>query len=143
MELLHHDLTERIIGVYHDVYTELGYGFLERLYHRAMIIALTDSGLSVVQHAPFEVRFRGRLLGDFYPDIAVENRVLVEVKATSAIHVHDEAQALNYLRASPYEVALILNFGPRREFKRRVLTNDRKRPLVPMIPRRSGPVRGR
>ncbi len=130
MELMHHDLTERIIGIYHDVYTELGYGFLERLYQQAMVIAMTESGLSVAQRVAFDVRFHGRLLGDFYADIVVQNLVLVEIKAASMIHPKGEAQALNYLRASSFEVALILNFGPTREFKRRVLTNDRKVPLA-------------
>ncbi len=130
MELLHHDLTERIIGIYHDVYTELGYGFLERLYQQAMVIAMTESGLAVAQRVAFDVRFHGRLLGDFYADIVVQNLVLVEIKAASMIHPKGEAQALNYLRASSFEVALILNFGPTREFKRRVLTNDRKVPLA-------------
>jgi GxxExxY protein len=136
MELVHQDLTERIIGIYHDVYSELGYGFLERIYQVAMIIALTESGLAVNQHAPFEVRFRERVIGAFYADIIVEDRVLLEIKAASAIRPHDEAQSLNYLRASPVEVALILNFGPRREFKRRVLTNDRKVPPMTAVDRR-------
>jgi GxxExxY protein len=70
--------------------------------------------------------FRGHLLGDFIPDLIVEDCVLVEIKATSAIQPHDEAQLLNYLRASPIEVGLLLNFGPKREIWRRVFTTDRK-----------------
>ena len=127
MTLLHHDLTEAIIGVYQDVYTELGHGFLERIYQQAMVIALGEAGLSVVERMPFPVLFRGQLLGEFFADIVVNGLVLVEIKAASALHPWHEAQAINYLRASPLEVALIMNFGPKREYWRRVLTNDRKR----------------
>ena len=126
MPLMHHELTEQIIGIYHDVYTELGHGFLERVCQAAMVIALRAAGLSVLEHESFPVTFRGHLLGDFTPDIVVNNLVLVEIKAASALHPRDEAQALNYLRASKLEVALIMNFGPKREYWRRILTNDRK-----------------
>ena len=128
MTLLHHDLTEQIIGVYYAVYAELGHGFLERICQRAMVIALRDAGLSVVERAPFPVTFRGQLLGDFFADIVVNGLVLLEIKATTALSRWDEAQTLNYLRASRLEVALILNFGPKREHWRRILTNDRKIP---------------
>ena len=126
MTLLHHELTERIIAVFYDVYAELGYGFLEKIYQRAMIIALRDAGLPVVERNPFPVTFRGELLGDFFADIVVNDLVLVEIKAISALRPVDEAQALNYLRASHLEVALIMNFGPKKEYWRRILTNDRK-----------------
>lgn len=128
MVLLHHDLTEQIIGVYYDVYAELGHGFLEKLCQRAMVIALREAGLSVLERVPYPVTFRGELLGDFYADIVVNNLILLEIKAVSALGPWDDAQALNYLRASHLEVALIMNFGPKREHRRRILTNDRKTP---------------
>jgi GxxExxY protein len=124
--LIHEELTERIIGVYYDVYSELGYGFLEKVCQRAMVIALTAAGLSVAQGVRFPVIFRGQLVGDNISDMVVNGAVLVEIKATSALHAWDDAQALNYLRASPLEVALIMNFGPKREYRRRILTKDRK-----------------
>ena len=77
---------------------------------------------------PYPVNFRGHLLGKFFADAVVNGLVLVEVKAASSLHPWDEAQALNYLRASPLEVALIFNFGPKRQFRRQILTNDRKNP---------------
>ena len=126
--MLHHDLTERIIGVYYDVYAELGHGFLERICQRAFVMALREAGLEVVEHVPFAVTFRGCTLGEFFADVVVNGLVLVEVKAASNLHPWDEAQALNYLRASPLEVALLFNFGPKREYRRRILTNDRKKP---------------
>ena len=126
MELLHRELTERIIGVYFDVYTELGFGFLERVCQTAVVIGLRQAGLRVEQNVSFAVWFRGQLIGYFIADIVVEGRVLLEIKAKSALHAFDEAQAINYLRASSLEVALILNFGPKREYRRRILTNSRK-----------------
>jgi GxxExxY protein len=126
MALLHAGLTEQILGVYYDVYAELGHGFLEKICQRAMVIALRDVGLSVAERAPFPVHFRGELLGDFFADVVVNGLVLVEIKATGGLRPWDEAQTLNYLRASRLEVALILNFGPKREHWRRILTNDRK-----------------
>jgi GxxExxY protein len=126
MELLHRDLTERVIGVYHDVHHEVGSGFLEKIPQAAMVIALREAGLTVAERVPYPVYFRRYLLGDFYADIVVNDLVLLEVKSKTALHPHDEAQAINYLRASTLEVALIMNFGPKREYVRRVLTNDRK-----------------
>lgn len=81
----------------------------------------------MAEHVPFEVFFRGELLGVFFADIVVDGRVLLEIKAATAISAYDEAQTINYLRASTLELALIMNFGPKREFRRRVLTNDQKR----------------
>jgi GxxExxY protein len=125
MELLHGELTERIIGVYFDVYSELGFGFLERVCQTAIVIALRQAGLKVEQNVSFAVWFREQLIGNFVADIVVEGKVLLEIKAKSALNAFDEAQAINYLRASRLEVALILNFGPKREHRRRILTNDR------------------
>ena len=136
MVLLPHDLTQRIIGVYYDVYAELGHGFLERVCQQAMIIALRHAGLRVVERVPFPVMFRGELLGEFFADIVVNDLILIEIKATSVLPPWVEAQALNYLRASPLEVALIMNFGPKREYRRRILTNDRKTPPASVLPAR-------
>ena len=126
MELLHRDLTERIIAVFYAVHHELGSGFLEKICQAAMVIALREAGLTVAERVSYPVFFRQHLLGDFYADIVVDGLVLVEIKSKSSIHGHDEAQAMNYLRASTLEVALIMNFGPKPEHVRRILTNDRK-----------------
>ena len=127
MPLLHEDVTSRIIKVYFDVYNELGHGFLERIYQTAMVMALTESGLSVAEKAPLAVSFRGVCIGEFEPDLIVNGVVLAEIKAASALHPWHDAQVLNYLRASSLEVGLLLNFGPKPEHRRRILTNDRKR----------------
>jgi GxxExxY protein len=126
MELLHRDITDRIINVFYCAYDELGSGFLEKICQTAMVIALRDAGLRVDERVSFEVPFRGHLLGTFVADIVVEGLVLIEIKSKSAMTPRDEAQTMNYLRASTLEVALLMNFGPKPEFVRRVLTNDRK-----------------
>jgi GxxExxY protein len=128
MPLLHEALTKRVIDIFYDVYAELGHGFLEKVYQSAMVIALTEAGLSVDQKVPYEVWFRERLIGEFIVDIVVNACLLLELKAAAGLNSWDDAQALNYLRASPLEVALIMNFGPRPEYRRRIFTNDRKTP---------------
>jgi GxxExxY protein len=124
---LHDDVTTRIIRVFWDVVNELGTGFLERIYYRAMMIALPDAGLKVTEGFPMEVRFRGRTLGEFRADLVVEERVLLELKAANVLEAAFQAQAINYLRCSRLEVGLILNFGLHPGIKRVILTNDRKR----------------
>ncbi len=90
MPLLHEALTEQIIGIYYDIYAQLGHGFLEKICQRALVIALREAGLSVTERVRYEVKFRGQLLGVFYADIAVNGLVLVEVKAASSLHPWDE-----------------------------------------------------
>ena len=126
MDLLHRQLTDRIINVFYAVYDELGAGFLEKICQTAMVMALRSAGFRVQERVPFEVCFRGELIGSFIADVVVESLILIEIKSKSALTPIDEAQALNYLRVSDLEVALIMNFGPRPDFRRRVYTNDRK-----------------
>ena len=125
MELLHGDVTARIIKVFYKVHDELGFGFLEKVCQAAMVIALKSEGLHVAERV-VPVLFREQVIGVFIADLVVENKVLIEIKSKSALHPFDEAQAINYLRASDLEVALIMNFGPRATYQRRLLTNDCK-----------------
>lgn len=125
-KLKHRDLTERVIGIFYDVYNELGCGFLESVYGNAMLLALRQAGLAAEAHVPAPVWFRGALVGDFRADIVVERKLLLELKAARCIEPVFEAQLLNYLRATPLEIGLLLNFGPKPEFKRMVFDNDRK-----------------
>ena len=120
------ELTERIIGVYYAVYNELGHGFLEGVYQRAMAIALAAEGLHIACEVPISVWFRGVNVGDFRADLVVEEKILVELKAAQALDRTHEAQVLNYLRATRLELALLFNFGPRPQFRRILLDNERK-----------------
>jgi GxxExxY protein len=114
MDRLHRQLTDRIINVFYAVYDELGAGFLEKICQTAMVMALRSAGFRVQERVPFEVCFRGELIGSFIADIVVEGLILIEIKSKSALISIDEAQALNYLRVSDLEVASIMNFGPSR-----------------------------
>jgi GxxExxY protein len=123
---LHRDVTQQVIGVFYDVYNELGHGFLESVYEKAMLIALREAGLNVQYKHPIEVSFRGQNVGHFEADLLIEGVVLLELKAARAIDPAHEAQLLNYLRATPIEVGLLLNFGPKPEFKRLAFAKERK-----------------
>jgi GxxExxY protein len=121
----HEEITEKIIGIFYDVYNELGHGFLESVYEQSMAIALREAG-QVVQQAPITVYFRGQMVGEFRADLMVDDCVLVELKAARAIESAHEAQVMNYLRATRIEIGLLMNFGPKPEFKRFIFDNDRK-----------------
>ena len=124
--MLREDLTEPAIGAFHDVYNDLGPGFLESVYEGAMVVALRGRGLPVQRQAPVVVHYGGEDVGRFYADLIVENAVILELKACRAVDPAHEAQVLNYLRASRIEVGLILHFGPKPAVRRLILTNDRK-----------------
>ncbi len=117
----HAELTEKIIGVFYDVYNELGRGFLESVYENSLCIALQEAGLSCDQQSVIEVSFRGKLVGDFRADLIVENKVPLELKTVRSIDDSHVAQTLNYLKATQIEVGLVLNFGPKPKVKRLVL----------------------
>ena len=125
-DLKHRELTQKIIGVFYEVYNELGHGFLESVYQKSLILALTETGLIVHSPVDIPVWFRGRQVGNFEADVLVEKCVLLELKAASAIHNSHQAQLLNYLRATDIEIGVLLNFGVKPEFKRLVYDNLRK-----------------
>ena len=125
-QMLHSDITDPILGAFYHVHRELGHGFLESVYERSMITALEKRGVHVDGHASVKVHYAGQVVGDFYADLIVENRVVVELKACRALDENHEAQLLNYLRATTLEVGLLLHFGPTARFRRLILTNDRK-----------------
>jgi GxxExxY protein len=122
----HRELTQKIIGVFYNVYNELGHGFLESVYENAMTFALREAGLDARQQTSVTVYFRGQIVEDFRADLLVDNAVIVELKAAKSLDSTHEAQLLNYLRATDLEVALLMNFGPKSEFKRLAFDNERK-----------------
>lgn len=125
--LKHSELTEQIIGVFYDVYNEVGHGFLESTYAEAMVVALRQSSLSAVREVPVPVWFRGQKVGQYFADMLVNNTVLLELKAARSLEAAHEAQLLDYLRASEIEVGLLLNFGVRPQFRRLLFDNGRKK----------------
>jgi GxxExxY protein len=125
--LKHSELTKEIIGVFYDVYNELGHGFLESTYAEAMVFALEEAGLTAIRETAVPVWFRGKKVGQYYADLLVNNSVLLELKAARAIESAHEAQLLHYLRATEIEVGLLLNFGVRPQFRRLLFDNGRKK----------------
>lgn len=130
--LIHSGLTDQILHCFYGVFNELGFGFLESVYHEAMVIALKEAGLSVDSRVRIPVSFRGRQIGQFEADLLVEQRVILELKTTQSIAASHEAQLLNYLKATDIEVGFVLNFGSSPSFKRLYFDNSRKR-LRPQI----------
>jgi GxxExxY protein len=123
----HQALTYEIIGAFFDVYNELGSGFRELVYERAMILALQGRNIPAERQVPIPVRFGHSPVATFRADIIVAGRVLVELKAIAALEPGHAAQVLNALRASSLEVGLLLNFGPKSEIKRLVLSRPQIR----------------
>jgi GxxExxY protein len=120
------ELTDLVIGVFYDVYNEMGFGFLESVYRKAMRLALMDKGLTAEEEVSVAVLFRGRNVGDFKADLLVNGLVLVELKTAENLGPGHEAQVLNYLRATSLELGLLMNFGPKPQVRRLLLDNARK-----------------
>lgn len=124
--LKHEKITEAIIGVFYEVYNELGYGFLESVYETCMAIALTEAGFRVTRQQPIPVYFRDKKVGEYYADLVINDLVIVELKSARILDRAHEAQLLHYLKATKVEVGLLLNFGERAQFKRLLFDNPRK-----------------
>lgn len=122
MAFLFPELSRTIIKCFYDAYNTLGYGFLENVYENSMAIELRKSGLSVVQQAPINVYYDNAIVGEYFADIIVENKIILELKAAESISEAHKIQLLNYLKASKITAGYILNFGPRATYKRQVFT---------------------
>jgi len=125
-KLLHKDLTDKIISCFYQVYNDLGYGFLERVYQNALYFTLIDEGLECETEKIIKVYHNDRVVGDYRADLLVENVVLLELKASEELNPANEKQLINYLKATDIEVGLLLNFGKRPQFKRKVFANSNK-----------------
>ena len=121
------EVTRRILVTFFDVYNELGAGFLESVYGAALARALTEDGLRVQRECPIDVFFRGDVVGRFHADLVVEERVVLELKVVRALLPEHHAQLINYLRATSFEIGLLLNFGKTPDFKRLIYSNGHKR----------------
>ena len=122
----HKELTERIINIFYRVYNKLGYGFLEKVYENAMMLDLKKEGIPAVTRSPIKVFYDGEVVGEYFADIIVADKVIVEIKAGSRLVEENEAQLLNYLKATNIEVGLLLSFGAKPEVRRKAFNNMRK-----------------
>jgi len=120
------ELTEKIIEIFYRVYNRLGYGFLEKVYENAMMIEFKKDGVPAAPQFAIKVLYEGEVIGEYYADILVDNKVIVEIKAAKRLVEENEAQLLNYLKATNIEVGLLLNFGPKPEVRRKAFDNVRK-----------------
>ncbi|SNR37260.1 GxxExxY protein [Flavobacterium sp. ov086] len=126
MKLLHEELTDVIIKTFYEVYNELGYGFLERVYLNSLYLELKSKGLNIEAQRKIQVYYKGTEVGEYYADLIVEDLIILELKAADCIVEAFENQILNYLKGTNCEVGLLLNFGAKPEFRRKIFENDRK-----------------
>ena len=122
--LLNEDISAIIIKSFYKVYNTLGYGFLEKVYENALLIELRNEGLICFQQNPVKVYYHDYEVGKYYADINVSNQIILEIKAgAGGIILEHELQLMNYLRATSFEVGLILHFGKSPAFKRKIISN--------------------
>ena len=125
-DIKHKKLSEKIIKIFYKVYNTLGYGFLEKIYENAMMIEFKRENIPAVPQYAIKVVYQNEVIGEYFADILVDDKVIVEIKASRNLALESEAQLLNYLKATDKEVGLLLNFGPKPEIKRKVFDNLRK-----------------
>ena len=123
-QLKYSETTGKIIKGFYAVYNDLGFGFLEKVYENALVVELESLGLAVEQQKPINVYYRDILVGEFFADLVVNSHVIVELKSAESIARAHEAQLINYLRATRYEVGLLLNFGKTAEYKRKIFDRN-------------------
>lgn len=120
------ELTEKIIAVFYKVYNKLGYGFSEKVYEKSLMIEFGKANIPATTQAPIKVLYESEIVGEYYADILVDNKVILEIKAAKCLVEENEAQLLNYLKATDIEVGLLFNFGPKPEINRKAFDNRRK-----------------
>lgn len=125
--LKHGELTEKIIGIFFNIYNEIGHGFVESVYEQAFSVALAENEIFFQRQIAVPVWFHDHQIGDFRADLLVDNKVIVELKTGRGIDPAWEKQLLNYLRATEIEVGLLLNFGPDAQFRRYIFENEKKK----------------
>jgi GxxExxY protein len=125
--MLHKDVTDKIIHAFYRVYNNLGYGFLEKVYENAMVIELRKMGVRVEPQKGISVLYASQTVGEYFADLLVEDTVIAELKAAKTITEEHEAQPINYLKATDKEAGLLLNFGQKPEFKRKLFHNSLKK----------------
>ncbi len=123
---LHSDITDKLIKIFYKVYSNLGYGFLERVYENAMFIELQKTGLNVKRQSPIKVFYDDSQVGLYFADLLIDDKVIVELKAAEGLCEEHETQLINYLKATEIEVGILLNFGKKPEIRRKVFNDEFK-----------------
>ncbi len=117
---LHSELTDKIIASAYEVHRELGAGFLEKVYENALLIELQTQGLKVKRQEPLNVYYKNKIIGDYYADLIIEDKVIIEIKAINEMNKAHEAQLINYLKATGIKIGLLINFGNKLQIKRKI-----------------------
>ena len=120
--LIYEEITKIIIECFYKVYNTLGYGFLEKVYENAMFYELTKNNLEVKQQFPISVYYEDVIIGEYFADLLVENKIIIELKSTTELSSAYEAQLMNYLKATNINVGLLMNFGKEAKYRRFVNT---------------------
>lgn len=123
-EYLHKELTSKIIQCFYTVYNTLGYGFLEKVYENALKIELEKNKLQVEKQKPIKVYYDNQLVGEYFADLVVNDQIIIELKAAESLCEEHEYQLINYLKATSFELGLLLNFGKKPEIRRKIFTNE-------------------
>ena len=133
--MLHQEITGTAIKAFYTVHTEMGWGFLESVYQNAMLIELKQLGLKAEKERNVKVNYKGKQVGDYFADIIIEDKVILELKTHERLDDQCKYQLINYLKASNIEIGLLLNFGKSAEFKRVIHSNDQNRqsPIHPTV----------
>ncbi|OFY82442.1 MAG: GxxExxY protein [Bacteroidetes bacterium RIFCSPLOWO2_12_FULL_35_15] len=127
MELLHEDVTDKIIKAFYKVYNELGFGFLEKVYQNALFLELIEMDLYCEKQKQIKVYYHEEIVGEYFADLIVNDCIILELKAAEGLAEEHECQLINYLKATEIEVGLLLNFSKKPQFKRKIFTNDKKK----------------
>ena len=125
--------TDKIISTFYEVYNSLGYGFLERVYQNALFLELKRRGFHCEAQKQIKVYFKGQEVGEYFADMVINDHIILELKANQRICPENEAQLLNYLKATRIELGLLLNFGEKPQVRRKIYTNDRKMNLCSSV----------
>lgn len=129
-DYLYKELTSEIIRRFYIVYNKLGYGFLEKVYEKSLKFEIEKTGLFVERQKPINVFYETELVGEYFADLLIDNKVIIELKTALTISEEHEFQLINYLKATQIEVGLLLNFGKKPEFKRKVFSNINKQARI-------------
>ena len=124
--MINQEKTSLILKCYYKVYNTLGFGFLEKVYENALFLEMTNMGMNCRKQVPITVFYDGEEVGNYFADIIVDDDIIIELKAAESLCEEHDHQLINYLKATNIEVGLLLNFGLRPEFRRKVFSNDRK-----------------
>jgi GxxExxY protein len=122
MELIEKDLTYKIRGAVFEVHRQLGSGYLEKVYQRALMLELAEAGLTCQEQHPISVNYKGQIVGDYFADILVENKIILEIKAQQQLKSEHQSQIINYLKATEINLGLLINFTyPKAQIERFVI----------------------